>query len=279
MPYVRLCRSLGRAGQAQAQTPRGWTIQGRAVAFVTLTQSHCLEDRLAILWGRLEDGWASVVRGSGWQAAKNAYGLRGFIRVTEVVHHPITGWNVHLHVFLLLDQELDHSQMNELKDSLTARFARGVRRSGGYRRGQWSRFAGDDTGHRGTTCHVLSQRHHRALVKRWFPKPNGDPVGSRIHRTSPYTLGGIHRCCHRHKTHAGDHLQGHRLPVHRAPALLLISREIIQLTPAQISREIIQLTPAQHDNVFRGPCPPGSAAKCSRKAAGTHHVSGSAARR
>src|SRR5258708_10216917 len=48
----------------------GWTAQGHAVAFLTLTQSHVTGDRLAALWDRLEDGWAALVRGSGWNAHK-----------------------------------------------------------------------------------------------------------------------------------------------------------------------------------------------------------------
>ena len=86
---------------------RGWTAQGGAVALLTLTQSHCLNDGLAALWDRMEDGWAALVRGSGWTADKQAHGLRGYVRITEVVHSPATGWHVHFHVILLLDRELD----------------------------------------------------------------------------------------------------------------------------------------------------------------------------
>src|ERR1700758_3181820 len=85
----------------------GWTAQGHAAAFLTLTQSHGTGDRLAALWDRLEDGWAALVRGSGWTADKKANGICGYVCVTEVVHNPATGWNVHLHVILLLDRELD----------------------------------------------------------------------------------------------------------------------------------------------------------------------------
>ena len=52
--------------------------------------------------------------------------------VTEVVHSLATGWNVHFHVLLLLDRELDQLAMGGLKASLAARFARGVARCGGH---------------------------------------------------------------------------------------------------------------------------------------------------
>jgi hypothetical protein len=109
----------------------GWTAQGHAVAFLTLTQRHGAGDRLATLWDCLEDGWAALVRGSGWTADKRAHGVRGYVRITEVVHSA-TGWHVHFHVILLLDRELDQPHLNRLRASVTRRFARGVARSGGH---------------------------------------------------------------------------------------------------------------------------------------------------
>jgi hypothetical protein len=110
----------------------GWTAQGGAVALLTLTQSHCPEDGLAMLWSRWEAGWAARVRGSGWTADKRAHGVRGYVRVTELVHNAAAGWNVHFHVILLLDQELDGPRTRRLRASLAARFFRGVERSGGH---------------------------------------------------------------------------------------------------------------------------------------------------
>ena len=110
---------------------RGWTAQGHAVAVLTLTQRHGTGDRLAALWDRLEGGWAAVVRGSGWTANQQAHGVRGYVRVTEVVHSVATGWHVHFHVILLLDNELDGPRLNGLRTSVAGRFARGVARRGG----------------------------------------------------------------------------------------------------------------------------------------------------
>jgi hypothetical protein len=105
-----------------------WTENGGCLAMLTLTQAHSKGDSLSELWSHLEAGWKSVSQGSGWQADRRVRGLRGYIRVTEVVHHRDTGWNVHFHVCLLMD---GMSHRTELADSITSRFARGVRVDGG----------------------------------------------------------------------------------------------------------------------------------------------------
>jgi hypothetical protein len=131
-----LCPTCGytawrKEAAKQKRRLRGWTAQGGAVALLTLTQSHGLDDGLALLWDRMEARWAALVRGSGWTADKRAYGVRGYIRITEVVYNPATGWHVHLHVILFLDRELDQLALDGLRASLASRFARGVVRGGG----------------------------------------------------------------------------------------------------------------------------------------------------
>jgi hypothetical protein len=132
-----LCPTCGYTASWREAAKQGrrlfeWTARGGAVALLTLTQSHCPDDGLAMLWSRLEAGWAALVRGSGWTDDKQAYGVRAYVRITEVVHNAPAGWNVHFHVILLLDQELDQPRMHRLRASLAARFARGVERSGGH---------------------------------------------------------------------------------------------------------------------------------------------------
>ncbi len=114
------------------RTLRSWRANGGATAFLTLTQSHTPGDSLAVLWERMDAGWAALVRGSGWIADKQTFGLRGYFRATEVVHNPLAGWNVHFHVILLLDVPLDLFHLYVLKDSTSNRFAHGVARKGGY---------------------------------------------------------------------------------------------------------------------------------------------------
>jgi hypothetical protein len=114
-----------------AKVITAWTSQGGAVASLTLTQGHSTEDEAGHLWGRLGGGWTALVRGSGWRVDRQTFGLRGYVRVTEVVHHPDRGWNVHFHVVLLLDSELDDPHLYELKDRLGTRFAGAIRSAGG----------------------------------------------------------------------------------------------------------------------------------------------------
>jgi hypothetical protein len=71
------------------------------------------------------------VQGSAWRADRKIYGARGYVRIAEVVHHPLSGWNVHLHVLLLLDGELAEHDLADLKASLARRFVRGIRCTGG----------------------------------------------------------------------------------------------------------------------------------------------------
>jgi hypothetical protein len=110
---------------------RSWTAQGGAVAFLTLTQSHCLSDSLAVLWDRMEVGWTALVRGSRWRAHKQTHGLAGYFRITEVVWNSLKGWNVHFHVILLLDAKLNQLQLDALEASLSERFADGLALTGG----------------------------------------------------------------------------------------------------------------------------------------------------
>ena len=151
---------------------RGWTGQGGAVALLTLTQSHCRDDGLAELWSRLEAGWAALVRGSGWAADKRAYGMRGYVRITEVVHNPVTGWNVHYHVVLLLDRALDQPHLEGLRASLSARFARGVACEGGH-----AEVSGQDLRPMtpGTEAAVANY-YCKGITTRWFADGSRTPM-------------------------------------------------------------------------------------------------------
>lgn len=131
LPNVWSCGISKGGSQTEAPTV-GWTAQGHAVAFLTLTQCHGTSDRLVALWDRLDHGWATLVKGSGWTADKRDYGVHGYVRITEIVHSAATGWHVHFHVILLLDRELDQPRLNGLRASVARRFARGIARRGGH---------------------------------------------------------------------------------------------------------------------------------------------------
>lgn len=108
-----------------------WTRQGGSVLLLTLTQSHSIEDELETLWRRADAGWRALKRRAGWHADRKSFGIRGDIRITEVVHQSDSGWNVHFHVLLLLDRALDDRQLCELKARLTGRYMNGIRAVGG----------------------------------------------------------------------------------------------------------------------------------------------------
>jgi hypothetical protein len=112
----------------------GWSRSGhgRAAVLLTLTQAHHYGDQLDCLWDRLNQGWNALTRGSGWRRDKNVYGIAGYVWVTEVVHHPHNGWNVHRHVVLLLTRRLDDNALLALRASLAARYIRGIAAKGGH---------------------------------------------------------------------------------------------------------------------------------------------------
>lgn len=105
---------------------RRWTSDGGGIAFMTLTQMHCLRDSLEVLWRRLESGWSAVTRGAAWARDRAKFGIAGYVRITEIVHEPSSGWNPHYHVVLFLDGRGGEDQLRVLRDSVGRRFQRGV---------------------------------------------------------------------------------------------------------------------------------------------------------
>jgi len=108
-----------------------WTSRGGSVAILTSTVSHNIDDELHVLWDRLERGWNALAGGASWRSDRRTFGLRHYVRITEVVHNPDSGWHPHFHSFLLLDPTLSQEELCELEDHLTARFMRGVQAAGG----------------------------------------------------------------------------------------------------------------------------------------------------
>jgi hypothetical protein len=81
---------------------RRWTHEGGGIAFLTLTQMHCLQDPLDVLWTRLDGGWSAVTRGATWRRDREKFGIAGHVRITEIVHDASNGWNPHHHAVLFL---------------------------------------------------------------------------------------------------------------------------------------------------------------------------------
>ena len=172
-----LCPVCGyRAARDQtrqlANTLTRWKSQGGGVGLLTLTQSHSTDDELDILWDRMDFGWAALVRGSGWREDRKMFRVRGYVRITEVVHRPETGWNIHFHVALLLDAPLDDQQLYELKDRVSARFIRGIRAAGG---------GATDNGQHLSVIHPRSDSrlityYAKGTTARWTPDGSRTPM-------------------------------------------------------------------------------------------------------
>jgi hypothetical protein len=81
---------------------RTWSDRGGSVAFVTLTMRHRQGQSLRQLWDALAKAWNTATKGRPWLAAKERYGIAGFVRVVETTHGA-NGWHVHVHVAFFLD--------------------------------------------------------------------------------------------------------------------------------------------------------------------------------
>ncbi len=109
-------------------TLTAWTSQGGSLAWLTLTQRHTRDDELPNLLHCLWHGWDTMVRTSCWQADRKSFGVRGYVRITEVVYRPENGWNPHIHVPLLL---YEGQPLDDLQDRVATRFCAGIRAAGG----------------------------------------------------------------------------------------------------------------------------------------------------
>jgi hypothetical protein len=79
---------------------RGWV-----VAMATFTVRHNRRQSLARVWGAVGDCWRYTAEGSprAWKRDRLAFGVRGYLRLTEVTRSEVNGWHVHLHVLIFCD--------------------------------------------------------------------------------------------------------------------------------------------------------------------------------
>ncbi|WP_165607327.1 protein rep [Mycolicibacter sinensis] len=109
-----------------------WSSLGGDIAFLTLTQVHNLDDPLDQLWLRLQSGWNKVTSGKQWNKIKASFGIRGYVRTTEIVHSLNRGWNVHYHVVLFADGGAWRgTRLDLMRVAMAERFQDGVREAGG----------------------------------------------------------------------------------------------------------------------------------------------------
>lgn len=126
-----LCPTCGYTASFDSAKAAIERIRNSPVALLTLTAQHNRRDPLEELWDQIDGGWNSTKIGSRWRTAQKKHGVLGYTRVTEVVHHPDSGWNPHFHALILLDKPLGEVEILTLKESIAGRFAQGVAVAGG----------------------------------------------------------------------------------------------------------------------------------------------------
>lgn len=126
------CTAASAGAKSLRHNIQRWIWLGGDIAFLTLTQSHTTADPLAELWDRLSRGWGTVTSGKQWTNVRDSFGIRGHVRVTEVVHRPDTGWNVHYHVVIFIDRGLGpNAELEQMRVAIARRFLQGVAEAGG----------------------------------------------------------------------------------------------------------------------------------------------------
>lgn len=105
-----------------------WMADGGQVLFLTLTVRHGRETPLAWSLDVLLNAWRATTRGAPWKRKRDAVGLVGQVRATEVTWGQANGWHPHLHLLLFLDRPLSEDGVADLTGWLESRWARMVRK-------------------------------------------------------------------------------------------------------------------------------------------------------
>lgn len=130
--------AIGRTRAEEVTTAlKTWFEQGKqhTVEFLTLTLAHSREQELTEVWDTLSYAWRGVVAGASWRGGaryegdKKRFGVQHWIKSVEVTHGA-HGWHVHMHVLLLLDQELTQDQRAVLESNIYGRWSAAAQRKG-----------------------------------------------------------------------------------------------------------------------------------------------------
>jgi hypothetical protein len=90
---------------------------------------HGPNDRLAKLWGGLAKGWGNATSGKYWVAAKQDFGVEGYVRVVEVTHGK-NGWHVHVHALIFAKGITGEAELVSLMEPMWGRWSRGLQSQG-----------------------------------------------------------------------------------------------------------------------------------------------------
>lgn len=126
-----VCSAVIRAERSReiAQAVEAHQAQGGSVVFLTLTLRHKKPDPLERLVDAALSGWRDLMRGRWWAGSaaavgvRDAFGIEGFIRATEVTYGRVSGWHPHLHVLLFTGESLSDRQIVALGDAFHRRWA------------------------------------------------------------------------------------------------------------------------------------------------------------
>lgn len=131
------CSEKVNAGRQSELTQgiSGWTKNGGAVLFGTLTLRHNKSHRLEELWDAIGPAWNRTTSGSSaWAGSKpkkdgtrtdmgekRRFGIAGYVRVVET-KHGANGWHPHIHFLLFLDRALSESARADLEARMFGRW-------------------------------------------------------------------------------------------------------------------------------------------------------------
>jgi Replication protein len=100
---------------------------GGSVVFVTLTASHGRSDRLDVLLPQLATAWHDLISNRRW---RNAPGLRGAVKTTEITDGFPNGWHPHVHALVFFDQVLTADQLADFSAYVTQSWSRSMEQVG-----------------------------------------------------------------------------------------------------------------------------------------------------
>lgn len=108
---------------------REWLERGHALIFLTLTLPHGMGDSCADLMEAIKGGWKAVFSGRPYRRDRERFGIRHWFRGWDATYGQ-NGWHPHLHMALLLDDDLDRGDLNALEEHLYSRWASAIERYG-----------------------------------------------------------------------------------------------------------------------------------------------------
>lgn len=81
----------------------------RQVAMITLTVRHRFDESGDSVWDRISAGWRAITQDWRYKEDKKSGFVHGVVRVAEATHGK-SGWHVHLHCAVLLDEDMSNGR-------------------------------------------------------------------------------------------------------------------------------------------------------------------------